>query len=137
MTPEQKYLVQNTFKEIVPIADIAAKLFYSKLFELDPSLKVLFKGDMDDQGRKLMKVIATVVKGLDNLEAIMPVVEQLGRRHIGYGVTDDDYDKVRAALIWTLQQGLDSAFTLEVKAAWIVVYTKLANTMKNASAQAA
>ena len=137
MTPEQKQLVQSTFAMVLPIADTAAKLFYSKLFELDPELQGLFKGDMEEQGRKLMKIIATAVNGLDKLDVIVPVVEDLGKRHVGYGVEDKDYDTVGSALIWTLQQGLDDKFTPEVEEAWVVVYTLLSDTMKNAAAQAA
>lgn len=137
MTPEQKDLVQTTFADVVPIADTAAKLFYDKLFELDPELKSLFKGDMEEQGRKLMKIIATAVNGLDRLDEIVPVVEDLGKRHVGYGVKDKDYNTVGAALLWTLKQGLDSSFTPEVEEAWTVVYSLLADTMKNAAAKAA
>ncbi|WP_455366152.1 globin family protein [Kaarinaea lacus] len=137
MTPEQKMLVQTTFKDVVPIADTAAKLFYNKLFELDPELKSLFKGDMEEQGRKLMKIIGTAVNGLDQLDEIVPVVEDLGRRHVSYGVKDKDYNTVGTALLWTLQQGLDSGFTPEVEEAWTVVYTLLADTMKNAASKAA
>lgn len=137
MTPEQKDLVQTTFADVVPIADTAAKLFYGKLFELDPELKSLFKGDMEEQGRKLMQIIATAVNGLDRLDEIVPVVEDLGKRHVGYGVKDKDYNTVGTALLWTLKQGLDSSFTPEVEEAWTVVYTLLADTMKNAAAKAA
>ncbi|HEY5601544.1 MAG TPA: globin family protein [Gammaproteobacteria bacterium] len=137
MTPEQKKLVQTTFKAVAPIADTAAKLFYGKLFELDPALKALFKGDMEEQGRKLMQIIGTAVNGLDRLDAIVPVVENLGQRHVGYGVEDKDYNTVGTALLWTLKQGLDADFTDEVEEAWTVVYTLLADTMKNAAAKAA
>ena len=137
MTPEQKDLVQSTFADVAPIADTAAKLFYSKLFELDPKLKSLFKGDMEEQGRKLMKIIGTAVNGLDKLDEIVPVVEDLGKRHVGYGVKDKDYTTVGTALLWTLKQGLDDKFTSDVEEAWTVVYTLLADTMKTAAAQAA
>ena len=137
MTPEQKNLVQSTFADVVPIADTAAKLFYSKLFELDPELKPLFKGNMDEQGRKLMQVIGVAVNGLDDLDKIVPVVQDLGKRHVDYGVKAKDYNTVGTALIWTLQQGLDNKFTPEVEEAWIVVYSLLANTMKTAATEAA
>ena len=137
MTPEQKNLVQSTFADVVPIADTAAKLFYSKLFELDPELKPLFKGNMDEQGRKLMQVIGVAVNGLDDLDMIVPVVQDLGKRHVDYGVKAKDYNTVGTALIWTLQQGLDNKFTPEVEEAWIVVYSLLANTMKTAATEAA
>jgi hemoglobin-like flavoprotein len=137
MTPEQAVLVKNSWAMVTPIADKAAELFYGKLFEMDPSLKALFKGDMTEQGRKLMTMINTAVNGLDKLEAIVPAVEQLGERHVAYGVKDEHYDTVGAALLWTLEAGLGDEFTPEVKEAWTVTYGVLADTMKAAAAKAA
>jgi len=137
MTPEQVQLIKNSWAQVVPISDKAAELFYGKLFELDPSVRPLFKGDMTEQGQKLMKMINTAVNGLDRLEAIVPAVQQLGVRHIAYGVKDDHYDTVGAALLWTLDAGLGDAFTDDVKDAWATVYGLLADTMKAAAAQAA
>ena len=137
LTPEQITLVQTSWGKVVPISDTAAELVYGKLFELDPALKPLFKGDMKEQGAKLMAMINTAINGLTNLEAIVPAVQQLGERHVGYGVKAEDYDAVGAALIWTLGQGLGDAFTDDVKQAWINVYTLVATTMKDASYQAA
>jgi len=135
-TPEQVALVQESFEKVAPIAETAAELFYNRLFELDPSVKPLFKGDMTEQGKKLMSMIATAVKGLDNPDKLLPAVQQLGRNHVGYGVVDAHYDTVGAALLWTLEQGLGEAFTRDVKDAWMAVYTLLASVMKDAAAQA-
>ncbi|PVZ71969.1 globin family protein [Pelagibaculum spongiae] len=137
MTPEQKQLVQQSWEKVVPIADTAAELFYGRLFELDPSLKPLFSDDIAEQGRKLMTMIGVAVRGLDNLEALVPAVQNLGRGHVAYGVKDQHYETVGAALIWTLQQGLGEAFTPELQEAWVTVYTVLADTMKGAAAEAA
>ena len=137
MTPEQIQLVQATFNDVVPISNEAAKLFYTKLFELDEELMPLFKGDMEEQGKKLMQVLAAAVNGLDKISDLVPFVEELGKRHLGYGVKDKDYDTVGIALIWTLRQGLDSKFTPQAEEAWLVVYGLLANTMKSAAAKAA
>ena len=137
MTPEQAILVKNSWALVTPIADKAAELFYGKLFELDPALKPLFKGNMKQQGQKLISMITTAVYGLDTLEAIVPAVEKLGARHVEYGVKDKDYDTVGAALLWTLEAGLGDAYTPEVKQAWTEVYGILANTMKAAAAKAA
>lgn len=134
MTPEQKFIVQASFAKVVPIAEQAAQIFYGRLFELDPSLKPLFKGDMKEQGRKLMTMIRTAVAGLDKLDTLVPAVQELGRRHVGYGVQDRHYDTVGAALLWTLEKGLAEGFTPRVKEAWTVVYGVLATTMKNAAA---
>ena len=136
MTPHQQHLVQTTFAKVAPIADDAAALFYGRLFELDPSLRPLFTTDLREQGRKLMRMIGMAVNGLDRLEALVPAVRQLGMRHAGYGVRDEHYDTVAAALVWTLEQGLGTDFTPEVKDAWVAVYGVLASTMKEAAAAA-
>jgi hemoglobin-like flavoprotein len=133
VTETQKILVQQSFALVVPIADDAAVLFYRRLFELDPSLERMFKGDMREQRRKLMQMLTAAVKGLDRLEQLVPVVEDLGRRHAGYGVADAHYDTVGAALLWTLEKGIGVFFTPEVKEAWVTVYGLLAGTMKNAA----
>jgi hemoglobin-like flavoprotein len=136
LTVVQKSLVQGSFASIATIADDAAVLFYQRLFELDPSLRPMFRGDMAEQRKKLMQMITAAVKGLDRLEQLVPVVQDLGRRHAGYGVADRHYDTVGAALLWTLEAGLGRAFTPEVKEAWTAVYGLLATTMKDAAREA-
>jgi len=136
VTPTQKTLVQETFASIAPIADDAAALFYRRLFELDPSLRAMFRGDMSEQRRKLMNMLGAAVRGLDRLEQLVPVVQDLGRKHAGYGVEDRHYDTVGAALLWTLEKGLGSGFTPEVKEAWAAVYGLLASTMQTAAREA-
>ena len=135
LTDTQIALVQRSFAVIAPIADDAAVLFYQRLFEIDPSLKTMFSGDMAEQRRKLMQMLTAAVKGLQRLDRLVPVLEDLGRRHIGYGVTDQHYDSVGAALLWTLEKGLGRAFTPEMKEAWAAVYGLLADTMRNAAAR--
>lgn len=133
MTGEQITLVQDSFEKVLPMADAAASLFYARLFDLDPKLESLFKGDITEQGRKLMQMIGVAVKSLDRLEQIMPAVEALGARHVGYGVRDKDYDTVGRALIWTLRKGLGDDFTSQVESAWVEVYSTLAGAMKAAA----
>ncbi|GAB5379792.1 MAG: globin family protein [Aliiglaciecola sp.] len=133
MTPHEIKLVQNTFMQVAPIAPKAAELFYAKLFELDPNLKPLFKGDMTEQGAKLMKMIGMAVNSLNDLDALVPVVQSLGKRHVDYGVEDEHYDTVGEALLWTLGQGLGDAFDQEVEAAWTKTYVTLASVMKDAA----
>ncbi|MFV8819420.1 globin family protein [Haliea sp. E17] len=133
MNPEQIVLVKQSWAQVVPISEQAAELFYGKLFELNPDYRELFKGDMKSQGKKLMTMINTAVGSLDDLSAVVPAVQDLGKRHVGYGVTDEDYNTVAAALLWTLGQGLGDGFTPEVEEAWTITYTTLANVMIEAS----
>ena len=135
MTEDEVHLVQSSWERVRPISTQAAELFYSRLFETAPELKALFKTDMQQQGHRLMEMIDVAVGKLESWDQLAPAVQALGRRHAGYGVKEADYDKVAAALLWTLQKGLGAAFTEEVKEAWITVYTVLADTMKSGAAE--
>ena len=136
MTPQQIQLIRQSFALVAPIADTAAALFYKRLFELDPALRPMFPPSLDGQGRKLMQMIGAAVGQLDKPQVLIPVLENLGRRHVGYGVEDRHYNTVGEALLWTLEQGLGAAFTPEVRSAWTELYGIIATTMKNAAAQA-
>jgi hemoglobin-like flavoprotein len=136
MTPTQVRLVQSSFALVAPIAPQAAGLFYAHLFEADPSLRHLFKGDMAAQGDRLMQMIGAAVGLLSQPERLMPVLRQLGARHQGYGVVSAHYDTVGAALLKTLSQGLGEAFTPEVREAWAAMYQVVAQTMQEAAVDA-
>ena len=137
MTPHQIQLVQTSWEKCVPIADQAAALFYGKLFELDPAVKPLFTSDIKEQGKKLITIITVAVRGLRDLEKLVPAVRDLGKRHIAYGVQNQHYATVGSALLWTLGQVLGEEFTPEVKEAWATVYGVLAATMQEGAAAAA
>jgi len=137
VTPKQIELVLATWRQVQPVAEDAAALFYTRLFDLDPSLKPMFRGDIKEQGRRLMGMITFAVNGLSRLESLLPGLRALGQRHGSYGVRDEHYDTVAQALLWTLEKGLGAAFTREVKAAWVAAYTALASTMKDAAKVAA
>jgi len=132
MTSDDILLVQTSWRRILPIKDAAAELFYHKLFGMDPELRELFSGDMEQQGTKLMQMISAAVRGLDRLDALLPVVRDLGMKHLAYGVRDEHYGTVGSALLWTLEQALQEDFTPEVKSAWIKTYGVLSQTMREA-----
>jgi hemoglobin-like flavoprotein len=129
-------LVQESFEKVKPIADTAAKIFYTKLFELDPALKPLFPSTdeaMAMQGNKLMTMLGSAVAGLTNLEMLVPVLQSLGKRHVEYRVLPSHYATVGAALLGTLEAGLGEAFTPDVKQAWTDVYGTMSSVMIEAA----
>ena len=135
MTPEQIANVQTTWRAVVPIADKAADLFYDRLFEVDPKLRPLFPEELTEQKKKLMSMIGRVVAALNDLGSMVPAIQELGRKHVGYGVKDEDYGTVAAALLWTLEQGLEDAWTPVVKDSWVAAYTLLSGAMIDAGKQ--
>ena len=129
MTPSQIDLVQSSFAKVAPIAETAAGLFYERLFEIAPEVRPLFNRDMKEQGRKLMATLGLVINGLKNLDAILPAARSLATKHVSYGVRAEHYQPVGDALIWTLEKGLGSAFTPEVRHAWLAAYATLSGAM--------
>ncbi len=134
MTPAQIEIVQQTWKLVQPFQENVTELFYGRLFALDPAVKPLFaKTNMADQKRKLMASLTLAVNSLNRLDQLVPVLRDMGRRHVGYGVKESDYQTVGAALLWTLEKGLGSAFTPQVKEAWATAYNIMATTMIEAA----
>ncbi len=129
MTSDQVKAIQESFAKVVPISEQAAALFYGRLFEIAPAVRPLFRGDIEEQGRKLMGMLGAVVNGLGNIETILPAASALAKRHVDYDVKAADYEPVGAALLWTLEQGLGAQWTPEVKTAWTEAYTVLADFM--------
>jgi len=134
MTPEQIADVRSSFAAIRPISAKAAALFYTRLFQLDPSLRPMFTRDLQEQGRMLMQVLGVAVASLDRIQTLIPTLHDLGRRHAGYGVRDENYDIVAEALLWTLEQGLGPKFTPQVRDAWTTTYAVLARAMQHGAA---
>lgn len=133
MNQQTVNILQESWKKLEPIAPQAAALFYQNLFFTDPSLKDLFKGDMEVQGKKLMQMIGVAIDKLDDQETLVPVLQSLAKRHVGYGVQEPHYAAVGAALLKTLGQGLGEDFTPTVKDAWANAYGFMAKTMIAAS----
>jgi len=122
-------LVQDSFKKVVLIADVAAQLFYGRLFEVAPHVRPMFRGDMTEQGRKLMATLGVVVTGLTRLESVLPAASALAKQHVAYGVKAEHYPIVGGALLWTLEKGLGDAWTAELAEAWTKAYGTLSGYM--------
>jgi hemoglobin-like flavoprotein len=129
MTPRQIEIVKLSFAKIMPFKDQAAELFYCRLFELDPSLRLMFRSDLTEQKQKLMVAIAMVVTNLEKMDSLLPTVRELGRRHKTYGVRNRHYEIVGAALLWTLEIGMGASWTTELADAWKDAYGRVANAM--------
>ena len=132
MTPRQVALIKSSFASIAHLEGEVAAIFYGKLFDMDPSLRGLFKGDMVEQGQKLMRVLGVVVANAGRIDTVIPTVRGLGKRHVEYGAREEHYATVGQALLATLEAGLGEAFTAEVRDAWTEVYQTLATVMIDA-----
>jgi len=133
MTQHQQELVRASFAKILPISEEAADLFYSRLFEIAPYIRPLFKGDIKDQGQKLIQTLHIAVNSLDRIDTVTPALQKIGRAHKAFGVVNGHYDIVASALLWTLERTLGGEFTDEVRNAWVSMYTTISRIMKQAA----
>ena len=133
MNARQQELVRTTFATLAVMPEVAGALFYERLFAANPSFRPLFKNDMRIQGVKLMTMLAIIVYNLPEPGQILPAIRDLAVRHVEYGVKLADYDALREALLWTLEQTLGEDFTPSVREAWTLCYDELAGAMKEAA----
>jgi hemoglobin-like flavoprotein len=133
MTPEQAHIIKLTFAQVMRDRDRVGRMFYDRLFSIAPEVKPLFRGDIAEQSRKLMDTLALAVGMLRDMPTLVITLEGLARRHVGYGVKDEHYDKVGEALLWTLEKGLGDAFTAQVRDAWTALYVAVARIMRAAA----
>ncbi len=127
LTDSQKSIVQATFSQVSD-ANLLAARFYTRLFEIDPTTQPLFQGNMVEQRVKLMQTLAVVIGSLNDLSVIIPAIENLGKRHVAYGVTVAHWNSVGEALLWALEDAFGDAFTEEVRDAWAAAYSLIAQT---------
>ena len=131
MTPRQVALVQDSWKKIVPIRDMAALLFYARLFELDPSARRLFHNDLELQGRKVIETLNWMAESLDRFDSMTARLAELGRQHAGYGVRPDQYESVTAALLWAISQALGPDFDAATRDSWKLALSAVSEAMKS------
>lgn len=136
MTEKQIAVVRSSWGRIRPNAQAAGQIFYRLLFEMDPTVRALFKSDMRSQEEKLVQMLDFCISHLDHLDTILPALRDLGRRHEQYGITAQQYPVVGRALLATLESQLGPSFTDEVRAAWVESYSTLSNAMKGSSESA-
>lgn len=131
MTQQNIVLVQKSWAIVAQLEmELVGSLFYNRLFELMPELRPMFyRSSMPDQSKKLLTMLGYVIAKLDKLDEILDEVEKLARRHSQYGVKEEHYTAVGAALLYTLEKGLREHWNSELEVAWTEVYTILANAM--------
>ena len=137
LTGRKVRLLRQSFVLIEPHAGIAGLAFYRNLFNLDPSLRPLFQTSIELQARKLMEALSYTIATLENPQALVPVLEAMGRRHVSYGARDAHYETVIQAMLLTLAETLNSEFSPEVRVAWTEALAFVADAMKRGALQSA
>jgi hemoglobin-like flavoprotein len=130
LSKEDIKLVQDSFVKVSAKQQEAGDVLYTHLFECCPDVAGIFKADMKEQSRQFLKMIKTVVEGLNNVHIIMPAIQNLGNRHVDYGVTAEQYKYFKESLIFALDKVLGKDFDEKTKSAWSKLYDVLGDLMK-------
>ncbi len=136
MTPNQRARLRQTFEKLVPLPRRFGTAFYQRLFEIDPSLRGLFHGDLDRQASMLVNALTLAILHLAESGRVSRTVQELGERHAGYGIAPENFETFGDALTWTLEQQFGDEFDAEVRAAWREAYDLLARAMKQEASTA-
>jgi hemoglobin-like flavoprotein len=136
MNATQTHLVRKSFGAVERQPDVAALVFYRRLFELAPGLRPLFKSDIEAQAAKLMETLAVALNLLDRPAELAGELEVLGAKHVEYGARTGHYAIVRRALLDMFAEVLGGGFTPEVRAAWDELYDFIEAAMLRGAATA-
>ena len=128
---EQIHLLRKSFEVVQRQRQIAALVFYRRLFELDPSLRPLFQTPIEQQAQKLIEMLELIVSLLEKSASLEAELRELGARHEGYGVKEAYYPTVGRALLDMLGEVLGPAWTPALRAAWVEFYGWVANIMQS------
>jgi len=130
MTKEDITQVQESWHSVAPVKRVAAELFYVKLFELDPTMKLLFSDDLQLRERRFLQLMDATINGLERADVLKPAIRELGFRHPLFGDSDEHHGTVAIALMWTLEKCLRKDLTFELRAAWTRTFGVLSQTLR-------
>lgn len=131
LSKEDIKLIQDSFGKLSDKYQETGDILYKHLFETSPGVTNIFKGDMSEQARTFMRMIKTVVEGLNNVHIIMPAVQSMGGRHVDYGVAPEQYSDFKKSLMYAFDKVLGKDFDDKTKDAWSRLYDVLQDLMKS------
>jgi hemoglobin-like flavoprotein len=129
VTPEHIDLIRDSFRKLNPVLDDFGRVFYARLFKVNPELRALFPGEMDRQSHALTAMLEMIVNSIDVQDKLVPLIRYLGERHAVFNVKPEHYRAFGAALMWTLAFIQMDEFTPETRRAWEEAYWFMAENM--------
>jgi NAD(P)H-flavin reductase/hemoglobin-like flavoprotein len=106
--------------------------FYSHLFLTHPETRDMFPVSMAHQRDRLFTALGEVMARVDDLDALVPILQQLGRDHRKFGAVAEHYPAVGTSLLTTLEH-FDDEWTEELAASWTEAYGLIAEVMVGAA----
>jgi NAD(P)H-flavin reductase/hemoglobin-like flavoprotein len=128
--------MRANFAKAAATGDEAPLYFYSHLFLSHPETREMFPVSMAHQRDRLFAALGDVVARVDDLDALVPILQQLGRDHRKFGTLAAHYPAVGASLLATLEH-FDDEWSPELAKSWSEAYDVVATVMIEAADEAA
>jgi hemoglobin-like flavoprotein len=122
-------LIRSSFKAVEPHGSQVTAYFYDDLFANHPEVRPLFAPHMDEQRDRLWAALGALVANIEKPETLTGMLENLGRRHAGYGALPEHYPAVGASLLAALRHYAGDAWSPEAEESWTAVYGVISTTM--------
>ena len=122
--------LETSFDLVAPRGDELMDAFYSRLFAAAPAVKPLFAGtDLRKQKAMLLRLLGLLRRSLRDLDSIVPLLHDLGARHVGYGAQPQHYPVVGAVLIAAMAEVAGDAWEARFERAWGAAFDVVAGAM--------
>ncbi|MGD9987701.1 globin domain-containing protein [Pseudonocardia sp.] len=126
--------IRRSWSLIEAEADDLGRHFYATLFRNAPETRDLFPVNMEVQRSRLLRALVHVVQMVDQLDELVPFLQQLGRDHRKFGVLTEHYDAVGNALMSAVSTFAGTGWTPDVEQAWTDAYAVAGKAMSEAAA---
>ncbi len=122
--------LETSFDLVSPRGDELMDVFYARLFATAPAVKPLFAGtDLRKQKIMLLRVLGLLRRSLRDLDPIVPILHDLGARHVAYGARAEHYSVVGEVLIASMAEVAGEAWRPEYERAWAAAFDVVASAM--------
>ena len=128
--------MRKSFDKVASAGDEVPLFFYSHLFLSHPETRAMFPVSMMQQRDRLFRALGHIIAEVDDLDALVPFLQQLGRDHRKFGTLEAHYPAVGASLLATLEQYAGDDWTPDLAADWAAAYGLVAQVMSEAAKDA-
>ena len=136
MNKQEFEAIRSNWEPIRGNSRFAARLFYTRLLLIDPSLAPLFRRGADEQAQRLLRATGIAVYGIGQPRILQPLLRMLGRHPAVRRMTPGQFESIGQAMLWTLRIVLDEAFDEAARRAWKNLYRTVSGTLRDARREA-
>jgi len=126
-------VIQSSWNQLLGKEEAVVIRFYERLFIEHPEYRPLFTHSKKVQRAKFLSMLNIIINGLDNLEFLSDPLKNLGKKHGGMGLINEDYENVAAALVNAIDEVSDKPLSDIERRSWFEGLMTVSKVMMKAS----